>query len=448
MAGRLLAADGHSVVLHARNETRADDTRAALPEAAGVVVGDLTGLAGMRQVAAQASAAGPFDAVIHNAGIGYREPRRVATEDGLAHVFAVNVLAPYLLTALIGRAGLGRRPGRLVYLSSGMHRGGDASLDDPQWERRRWNGAQAYADSKLFDTVLAFAVARRWPGVRSNAVEPGWVPTRMGGPGATGRHVAGPGDAGLAGGQRRPGGHRHRRVLLPPATAGRLTPPPMTSPSRRTCSATAPNSAVRSCRDERAGGRARAGRRGGRGPVRLPGAGQRAVRLGARAGRLPGSGSGGRGHANLVRAVLGDDRDRHRGSRARHHRQRPDRPPAGRAPRLRDPGHPGRAAHAARGQRVAAAGPGRGRRPAVRRGQHARVHRRAADRPGLGRRPGGQPGGRPGRLGRRRRGHHRARRGDPGRAGSPGVVRLPGRRRLRRARHRLRNRLPGGPAGR
>jgi NAD(P)-dependent dehydrogenase (short-subunit alcohol dehydrogenase family) len=65
-----------------------------------------------------------------------------------------------------------------------MHRGGDASLDDPQWERRRWNGAQAYADSKLFDTVLAFAVARRWPGVRSNAVEPGWVPTRMGGPSA------------------------------------------------------------------------------------------------------------------------------------------------------------------------------------------------------------------------------------------------------------------------
>ncbi len=185
MAGRLLAADGHSVVLHARNETRADDTRAALPDAAGVVVGDLTGLAGMRQVAAQANAAGPFDAVIHNAGIGYREPRRVATEDGLAHVFAVNVLAPYLLTALIGRAGLGRTvPRRLVYLSSGMHRGGDASLDDPQWERRRWNGAQAYADSKLFDTVLAFAVARRWPGVRSNAVEPGWVPTRMGGPGA------------------------------------------------------------------------------------------------------------------------------------------------------------------------------------------------------------------------------------------------------------------------
>src|SRR5271166_2635864 len=112
----------------------------------------------MRQVAAQANASGRFDAVIHNAGIGYREVRRVQTDDGLVHVFAVNVLAPYLLTALM------QRPDRLVYLSSGMHRGGDASLDDPQWERRRWNGAQAYSDSKLFDLVLACAVARRGPG--------------------------------------------------------------------------------------------------------------------------------------------------------------------------------------------------------------------------------------------------------------------------------------------
>ncbi len=88
------------------------------------------------------------------------------------------MLAPYLLTALM------TRPERLVYLSSGMHRGGDADLDDLQWTRRAWNGAQAYSDSKLFDIVLAFAVARRWPGVLSNALEPGWVPTKMGGPGA------------------------------------------------------------------------------------------------------------------------------------------------------------------------------------------------------------------------------------------------------------------------
>jgi len=90
------------------------------------------------------------------------------------------VLAPYLLTSLIAL------PKRLVYLSSGMHRGGDPSLDDLQWSRRRWQGAQAYSDSKLWDTVLALAVARRHPELLSNAVEPGWVATKMGGAGAPG----------------------------------------------------------------------------------------------------------------------------------------------------------------------------------------------------------------------------------------------------------------------
>jgi NAD(P)-dependent dehydrogenase (short-subunit alcohol dehydrogenase family) len=151
-----------------------------------VVVGDLASIEETRQVAQQANALGRYDAVIHNAGVGYREPRRVETVDGLSRVFAVNVVAPYLLTALI------TPPSRLVYLSSGMHRGGNPDLDDLQWARRRWNGAQAYADSKLFDVVLAFAVARRWPRVLSNALEPGWVPTKMGGPGA-------PDDLSLAG---------------------------------------------------------------------------------------------------------------------------------------------------------------------------------------------------------------------------------------------------------
>jgi NAD(P)-dependent dehydrogenase (short-subunit alcohol dehydrogenase family) len=178
MAGIILARQGHAVTLHARNERRADEARRALLSAEAVVTGDLATISGMRQVAKAAGAAGRYDAIIHNVGIGYREPARVPTEDGLEHVFAVNVLAPYLLTALI------EPPARLVYLSSGMHVGGDPDLSDAQWARRRWNGAQAYSDSKLFDVVLAFAVARRWPGTLSNALEPGWVATKMGGPGA------------------------------------------------------------------------------------------------------------------------------------------------------------------------------------------------------------------------------------------------------------------------
>lgn len=57
-------------------------------------------------------------------------------------------------------------------------------LADLQWELRPWNPAQAYSDSKLFDVALAFAFAWRWPQVLFNVLEPGWVPTKMGGTGA------------------------------------------------------------------------------------------------------------------------------------------------------------------------------------------------------------------------------------------------------------------------
>jgi len=150
----------------------------AVPGAAGVLTADLASIAQTRALAERANEIGRFDAVIHNAALGYQVSGRSETEDGLAALFAVNVLAPYLLTALM------TRPDRLIYLSSGMHTGGDPSLDDLQWRDRRWSGTQAYSDSKLFDLVLAFAVARLWPDVYSNAVTPGWVATRMGGPGA------------------------------------------------------------------------------------------------------------------------------------------------------------------------------------------------------------------------------------------------------------------------
>ena len=174
-AARSLIGDGHDVVVHARTPERA--RAATAPGAVAVVVGDLADAEQVRGLAAQVDALGPMDAIIHNAGV-YRVPRREATPEGHPLTLTVNVLAPFMLTALVAR------PSRLVFLSSSMHRQGETSLSDVDWAVRPWDGVQAYCDSKLLLTTLAFALARRWPGVLSNAVDPGWVPTRMGGPSA------------------------------------------------------------------------------------------------------------------------------------------------------------------------------------------------------------------------------------------------------------------------
>jgi NAD(P)-dependent dehydrogenase (short-subunit alcohol dehydrogenase family) len=168
---------GHQVVLHARSPERAVALADLAPRSLGVVTGDLRSAVETRSVADQVNAIGRMDAVIHNAGI-YKERSRGSTPEGHATILAVNTLAPYVLTALI------ERPGRLVYLSSGLHHSGEGSLPDIDWTKRRWDSARAYAESKLHAVALAFAAARRWPDVLSNAVDPGWVRTRMGGPSA------------------------------------------------------------------------------------------------------------------------------------------------------------------------------------------------------------------------------------------------------------------------
>ena len=156
---------GHEVVVHARNADRLAALEGLTRAGADAVVGDLAHLEEVRDVAGQANRLGRMDAVIHNAGVS-----------GSRAVLPVNVVAPYLLTALM------QRPDRLIYLSSGMHYSGHARLAGLDWSGGRATGS--YSDSKLLVTTLMAAVAARWPGTLSNAVDPGWVPTRMGGRGA------------------------------------------------------------------------------------------------------------------------------------------------------------------------------------------------------------------------------------------------------------------------
>lgn len=173
-AAQSLLDQGQRVVLHARSADRAAALGELKSRVAGIVVGDLSSATDTRSIADQVNAIGRMDAIIHNAGV-YTQPSRGATPEGHAVTFAINTLAPYMLTALI------RRPDRLVYLSSGLHRGGEGSLDDLDWNSRAWDSAKAYAESKLQVVALAFTLARRWPDVLSNAVDPGWVRTKMGG---------------------------------------------------------------------------------------------------------------------------------------------------------------------------------------------------------------------------------------------------------------------------
>jgi NAD(P)-dependent dehydrogenase (short-subunit alcohol dehydrogenase family) len=173
-AAQSLLGGGHAVVLHARSADRAKTLNNMQSRLAGVVVGDLSIAADVRSVAAQVNAIAQMDAVIHNAGI-YRTPDRQPTKDGHASILAINTLAPFILTALIDR------PKRLIYLSSGLHRGGEESLGDLDWTSRHWDTGRAYAESKLHAVALAGVLARRWPDVTTSAVDPGWVRTRMGG---------------------------------------------------------------------------------------------------------------------------------------------------------------------------------------------------------------------------------------------------------------------------
>lgn len=165
MAASLLVDEGHEVTLHARNKQRGKDAMAEVPGAKNVLIADLSSIDETRDLAGQINQLGRFDAIIHNAGV-YNVSQQL--------IVNVNTLAPYILTCLV------TKPARLIYLSSGDHLHGSPNLDN----LAKGTGRISYADSKLHDVMLAFAVARKHPDILSNSVDPGWVPTKMGGRGA------------------------------------------------------------------------------------------------------------------------------------------------------------------------------------------------------------------------------------------------------------------------
>ena len=165
MAATALVSQGHDIVLHARNARRGQEALDQVPKAETVLTADLGKIEEAKQLAQKVNALGNFDAVIHNAGV---------YQASAQEILKVNTLAPYILTSLI------KKPRRLIYLSSGMHLNGSPKLESLNTNNNRIT----YSDSKLHVLMLCLAVARKWPDVYANAVDPGWVPTKMGGQGA------------------------------------------------------------------------------------------------------------------------------------------------------------------------------------------------------------------------------------------------------------------------
>ncbi|WP_062523252.1 SDR family NAD(P)-dependent oxidoreductase [Demequina silvatica] len=172
--GRRLCDLGYEVVVHGRDAARTDVALAAVPDALGGVTGRLDSLASTRLLADDARGRGPYDVIVHNAALGGEQARAARTEDGLDPLLQVNVVAPYLLSALLSL------PRRLVFVGSdsAFHGRPLVDLEVPE----PWDGRQVYADSKLLLTMVGFELAARHTDRPINVVHPGWVRTRMGGP--------------------------------------------------------------------------------------------------------------------------------------------------------------------------------------------------------------------------------------------------------------------------
>lgn len=180
-----LAALGAHVVMPCRDVPKCEAAmtriRSAVPGASLEMMRlDLASLGDVRRFVEEFLAAHRrLDVLINNAAVVKR--RREVTVDGLEETFAVNVLAPFLLTNLLLPMLKASAPSRIVNLSSGLHKRAHMDLRDLQVERE-WSSYRAYDRSKLADILLTVALARRLEGtgVTANAAHPGLIDSDLG----------------------------------------------------------------------------------------------------------------------------------------------------------------------------------------------------------------------------------------------------------------------------
>jgi len=185
ITARELAAAGARILLVARAREKAEATREWIRAQTGnalvePIIADLSSLEGVRSVARtiNSSAAG-VDVLVNNVGAVFT--RRVESVDGIEMTFALNHLAPFLLTNLLLDALKRRAPSRVVTVSSDAHRGATMDFDDLEG-RRRYRGWTAYGRSKLANLLFTYELARRLDGsgITANALHPGFVASEFG----------------------------------------------------------------------------------------------------------------------------------------------------------------------------------------------------------------------------------------------------------------------------
>jgi retinol dehydrogenase 12 len=182
-AAAALAKMGATVVLVGRDRGRTEAAAAQIAEVSAspprAEIADLSSLEQVRGLAARLAGLERIDVLINNAGLVLGE-RRI-TPDGLEHVFALNHLAPFLLTNLLLPKLTGSAPARVVTVASDAHSAARLDLRDPNLEHG-WDSWRSYANSKLANILFTRELARRLDGtgVTANCAHPGVVRTGFG----------------------------------------------------------------------------------------------------------------------------------------------------------------------------------------------------------------------------------------------------------------------------